>query len=112
MQLSKIPIGQAFRLIDDNQVYLATSLFNPVSGMNVIVLESGASCSILHDQKVEIVTLIPIVLESEDLENLDRIIEIENQNENRASRVTRLLEGCDAKVFGAIAAELNYIQSN
>lgn len=133
MQLKKVSIGQAFRFVDsdlsvhavldshtpttgtrgmnllvnsDLSVYMVLDSHTPTTEIRVMDLSLGLQCYVTGEQEVELVTFLPIVLEPEDLENLDLIIEIEGEDEDRNSRVTRLLEGSE----GAIAAELNYFQ--
>lgn len=107
MQLKEAAIGQAFRFVCYNcDTCIVLSRWHPIFGTEVWNLDHGFHSIISGEGEEEIkcVNFLPIVLESEDLENLDRLIEIEGENEDRASRVTRLLEGAG----GAISLELNY----
>ncbi|MGB7441600.1 MAG: hypothetical protein WA919_11065 [Coleofasciculaceae cyanobacterium] len=69
-------------------------------------LDLGIQCTVAGQEKIEIVTLLPIVLEQEDLKNLDRLIALEGEGESPTSRVTRLLEGKE----GSIVAHLQHLE--
>lgn len=103
MQLREIPIGQAFRFVNARDTYIVLNPWTPIEGMQTMNLDRGVQCCFAGEEEIELVTLLSVVLESEDLESLDRLIELEGEDEDRTSRVTRLLEGSE----GAIAAELN-----
>lgn len=114
MKLKEVStIGQAFRMVNACSIFVVSDIWHPLFGMKVINLDLGiqhqvsGSDEMTGEEEIELVTLLPIALEPEDLQNLDRIIEIEGENESRASRAIRLLEGDD----GAIAIEANYLQT-
>jgi hypothetical protein len=102
-RVKDLQIGQAFRLTDSIHIYIAVDAWHPLFGLKAMILDSGVHCCFAGEEEIELVTLIPIVLEPEDLETLDRLVEIEGEKESRTSRVTRLLEGGE----GAIASELS-----
>lgn len=106
MQLKEVSLGQAFRFVGSCSVYIALNPCESISGMRVLNLDLGIQYTVAGQEKIEIVTLLPIVLKQEDLENLDRLIAFEEQSESHTSRVTRLLEGEE----GAIVANLQHLE--
>jgi hypothetical protein len=95
--------GQAFRLIDSVHVHITVDTWHPLFGLKALNLEFGTLSCFTGEEEIELVTLLPIALEQEDLENLDQILLLEGEGETRASRVSRMIEGGD----GAIASELS-----
>lgn len=102
-RVKDLQAGQAFRLSDSIHVYITVDTWHPLFGLKAMILDLGVHCYFAGEEEVEPISLIPVVLEQEDLENLDRLISIEDVGESRTSRVTRLLEGTE----GAIASELS-----
>jgi hypothetical protein len=102
-RVKDLQIGQAFRLTDSIHIYIAVDAWHPLFGLKALILDFGVHCCFEGEEEVELITLLPVVLEQEDLETLDRLLLIEGEGESRPSRVTRLLEGAE----GAIASQLS-----